>query len=725
MSGDGEVTWLARLSPIAAVGATCALSLVLLRAELVQVPYLNDSAVHEEMVRFALVKLEAGHLPFDSWFPFLNLGSPQYLHYQSLGAILTAVAAAAVGVGRAFTWSTWLLVCCWPACVYASARLFGLSRAAACAAGMLSPFISSFTGVGYEQASYLSSGFGLWSQLWAMWTLPLAWALSWRAVDERRFVAPAAVLVAATAAFHFETGYLAFIAVGIFVLVRPSELVVRAGRGLLVVAGALGLCSFVVVPLVAQGKWAAVNQFLQSGSQGVDANSYGARQVLSALFQGEIFDWHHIILITPLCAAGFIVCALAWRGRRHVPAGAARAIASLFAASVVLFFGRPTLGPVLHLLPGSRDLFLRRFIVGVQLSGLLLAGIAAGEIGRLTVVVARRVASSERSRLRQRIATGTATAVLAGVAVAVLVPSWSFVATEASMNATLVSAQAQATRAERQLDVLIAIIKRDGNGRTFAGELSGSEPAFTVGDVLVYQYLASRDVDEVGFTLRTASLMSGPEEEFDPDNPADYKAFGIRYLLLPTSMVSPVPAERVRRSGPYALWEIPGNSYVQVVDTRGTIEADSGDLGSFAASFLADLPVLDPIYPTVGYDGGAPAAPTLAPGAQPGTPAGSVVSERADLAGGNLETTVDLRRKAVVLLSASYDPGWQALVDGRPAATEMVAPALVGVTVGPGRHTVRFVYKGFPDYPALFAVAGVSLVALVALELVWRRRRAR
>jgi len=74
-----------------------------------------------------------------------------------------------------------------------------------------------------------------------------------------------------------------------------------------------------------------------------------------------------------------------------------------------------------------------------------------------------------------------------------------------------------------------------------------------------------------------------------------------------------------------------------------------------------------------------------------------------------------------VLLSASYDPGWDALVDGRPAATEMVAPALVGVRLGPGVHTVRFVYRGFPDYPQLLLLAAAALMALIVAE---RRRRA-
>ena len=40
------------------------------------------------MVRFATAQLRAGHLPLTSWFPYLGLGSPQFLHYQSLPAML-------------------------------------------------------------------------------------------------------------------------------------------------------------------------------------------------------------------------------------------------------------------------------------------------------------------------------------------------------------------------------------------------------------------------------------------------------------------------------------------------------------------------------------------------------------------------------------------------------------------------------------------------------------
>jgi uncharacterized membrane protein YfhO len=85
----------------------------------------------------------------------------------------------------------------------------------------------------------------------------------------------------------------------------------------------------------------------------------------------------------------------------------------------------------------------------------------------------------------------------------------------------------------------------------------------------------------------------------------------------------------------------------------------------------------------------------------------------------------------VVVLSASFDPGWQATVDGRRVPTEMVAPALVGVAVPAGTHAVVFRYVGFGGYVWLLALLVAVVLALIALDTrAWgpmrsRRRAAR
>jgi uncharacterized membrane protein YfhO len=91
---------------------------------------------------------------------------------------------------------------------------------------------------------------------------------------------------------------------------------------------------------------------------------------------------------------------------------------------------------------------------------------------------------------------------------------------------------------------------------------------------------------------------------------------------------------------------------------------------------------------------------------------------------GSLSATAVMRHAGVVVLSASYDPGWRAFVDGRPVATEMVAPALVAVQVPSGRHRVNFVYRGYRGYPLLFALGAMAFAVLLVPDCRrWHRTR--
>ena len=61
----------------------------------------------------------------------------------------------------------------------------------------LSPLIVSVTGYGYEHGSYTWQGLGVYTQLFGMWLLPIAWGLTWRAVSKgEKWYAPAALTLA-------------------------------------------------------------------------------------------------------------------------------------------------------------------------------------------------------------------------------------------------------------------------------------------------------------------------------------------------------------------------------------------------------------------------------------------------------------------------------------------------------------------------------------------------
>jgi uncharacterized membrane protein YfhO len=99
-------------------------------------------------------------------------------------------------------------------------------------------------------------------------------------------------------------------------------------------------------------------------------------------------------------------------------------------------------------------------------------------------------------------------------------------------------------------------------------------------------------------------------------------------------------------------------------------------------------------------------------------PEGHLSRIDADLARGEASAVVTSASGTTVLLSASFDPGWRVRVDGRPVPTDELAPAVVGVTVGPGTHVVEFHYQGYSGAVPLFAV---SVLGLVAIGL-WCRR---
>jgi hypothetical protein len=217
--------------------------------------------------------------------------------------------------------------------------------------------------------------------------------------------------------------------------------------------------------------------------------------------------------------------------------------------------------------------------------------------------------------------------------------------------------------------------------------------------------------------------MSGAEYRFDVDDPGMRRLFGVRYLIRDASSSPPDGAIETARRGRFVLYRFDDVSYVTVVDTIAPIAADRLNLGIQTSWVLSsELPELG-MLPTVAFGGRAPAPPTLGPNEMPRDPPGEVLEVKAGPSDGVFIADVSMDRRAVVLLAASFDPRWEVRVDGVEASPEMVAPALVGVAVGPGSHQVLFSYRPFPWYGLLFLGAALVLGALAAGERLARRDR--
>ena len=698
-----------RWAPLLFVAGACMFGLLTLSGELTTVAPANDESVHLEMVRWAVAQMHQGNLlPLDGWFPFLSFGDAQFSHYQSLPHLLTAYVSLIFGVDSSVRWTGYLLFALFPLSVYAGARLLGWSSWVAGGAALLTPLLVSVTGYGYESFSYTWLGNGLWSQEWGMFLLPLAWGFGWRAVngEGRGRYALAALVVGLTIAMHFLTGYFALLSVGVFVIVVWRGLLPRIGRAALVFGGAALVASWVVVPLITDSAYFNLSEFNQGTFW---LNSWGAPRVLGWLVTGQIFDDGRFPIVSLLVGLGVVVCASRFRRDAR-----ARALLGLFALSLVLFSGRPTFGLVLNLLPGSSDLLLHRYLMGVQLSGVMLAGAGLGWAGESSV----RLAQTWRPRIRLvPIAAG-----LMAAAVLVTLPAWFDRAAYAASNSATIALQVDNDQTDgAALNVLINIINTRGGGRTYAGLPDNWGSSYEIGQVPVYQYLADHSVDELGFLLRTPSLVADNEAYFRQDDPAQYQLYNVRYILMPEGMTPPVPATLIASSGRHVLWLVATTGYLQVVDTAGVVEANRADVAAQMQPFLLSDAFRQGELATVAFAGSPAATPTLPIASVPTNAPGSSVDIVDDPQDGYFAGDVDAVRTSAVMLKATFDPRWHVTVDGRPATPYMVVPGFVAVTVGPGRHAVVFTYVSYPNYGLLLGVGLMTLVLLSLGPWLWRR----
>ena len=573
----------------------------------------------------------------------------------------------------------------------------------------------SAVGVGYEPKAYVWIGYGVWAQLWASWALPLAWGFTWRAMSSRRAVLPAVVFVALTVALHFETGYLALIPHRHLPLPGAEHVAHSTGArrrtGRRRRAARLGVGD----------RSAAWSRVVGRPPTRVLAhtplvNGYGAKQVMSwlvrwsALRRPPLPGRHRAGRRRPRAT-----CIVRWR--TEALGSSNRGVAGDELA-VVVRSHHVRISDVL--LPGSTDIFMRRFMMGAQLAALYLAGIGgvgggASRAAPRGSTVAPRAARGGRESRSERVAL---VAVGAASGVAVLAPAWTQIDTFG------VRQHAGDQRSSSAADALPGRRRRSPHRLharpTAAGACTPGCPRtggrrFTVGAVPVFKYLESRDVDEVGYTLRTASLMTDPEYFFDEDQCRGLRPLR-RPLLDPAGRAPTTRARPARHGrGPVpALGPAPRRVRPGGRHRRGAERRSQTDVGIMSVPYLrSDLPGAGR-YLAVAY-GGAPAAPlTCRPCRRVTGAAGAVRTEHDDLADGQRHRHRGGAPDRGGGPERLVRPG---LVRARRRATGLGRDARAGATGGAGRsrgpRRSRSLTSGSASIPSCSPSAVLTLAGFV------------
>lgn len=700
------------LVPVVVVGLVCLANLVLLRTELVAAAPANASGRNMAMVRVATADWEAGRVPLDPWLPWQNAGAAMFHQSEATPARLTGLLGAVTGADTAYRVVLYLLLALWPAALYLAARVARLDRRVALAAAVLAPLVVSVSGTGYELAAYVWAGRGWFTQLWGMWALPFAWATAWRSLHGRLNPAWAAGACAATLVLHVGTWpYLAVGAVVFAAVDGASGAARRALRLGVVVAATLAAAAWFLVPLLGWASWSSTSAYLRRIATVEGVSLWRALWNLGA---GEVYDAGRIPVLTALVAVGVVVCAR--RARRHADA---RAALALWAGSLLVYATWTWWHPWFGSLAGGTGSTPPQSIVGVHLSGLVLAAAGAAWL----YSAAARASSGRLPRLTPAATAG----LLAACAIAALAPAWVERVAYALTAGRLVQAQNTSDRNQGSaVAELLDAARARGPGRVYAGGLVANRPDVTVGRVPLPAWSVYAGADVIGDVLQTSALAADPETQIDPDDPGQLSLWGVRYVLDADTRTPPFPVVEVASRPGITLWEVTDHpGYTRPIDGLGPpLDADRADIGSAVLHALEKGNALTQLR-TIAFDG-TPAGPdTIGEMAvSPGGP-GQISTADDDPDHGHFGVAVDMTRRGYVVAAVSAHSRWRVTVDGAEAHMDVLAPAFPAVALDKGRHTVTFDYEPVAGWTAWLLVAGLVVLAGVAAGFeLGRRRRA-
>jgi len=513
------------------------------------VPSLNDDAFHYLFIQRASEALAQGESPFDHWAPELELGFPQFFFYQHLPhltvVLLHRLLLKQVDLLTRFNLIRYLLLVGFPLTVWWSMRRLGFSAVAAAVAASSAALLSANHHYGFEYDSYVWRGFGMYTQLWAMHLSFITLACLHRLLERGTGYAAAVIASSALVLSHLVYAYMmAVTALALFVLglnratARPRTIRLAVTAALTAI-----VTSYFWLPFLLYKAYLSASPYLQRWKY----DSFGAPDILTILVNGDLLDYGRLPVLTVLLALGLASAFLS----RTSPA---RLSLVLFLLWLALYFGRPTWGKLLDLLPMHEGLLFHRFIGGVHLAAILLIGLGGEWIWR------RLAAFPERWRAL------TAGALLAAMLVLALLERQNYYAT----NTQWLERTKRALDADPDARAILSALKELPPGRTYAGLRDNWGKELKLGDLHFWDLLTFHRIAAVSPPYQGLSLNADLIWHFDFLNPAHYTLFNVKYVIAPSRLAMPPFVRRIKETPGYTLYQTETGGYAGFASVSGT-----------------------------------------------------------------------------------------------------------------------------------------------------------
>jgi hypothetical protein len=677
-----------------------------------------------------------------------------------------------IGLFQWYHWVIYLLLCLFPLSLYLSLVSIGLSPFSAGIGALIASHLSTDGLYGLDPASFLWRGYGLSSQLFAMIWLPLALAyaykyfaisnqlsviripLSFLRVTDYQLPITRELLLAiffltATTSGHLGIGMIAFLSVGILTISPTlstilsqtwdkdtlSALLTRTKRMVMLLASVGLLLGYWILPILLYGDyhnisfWDPVWKF----------DSYGAKEVIIRLLNGELFDFGRLPVLTLLVFVGFL-SSLSFRATTRNPLSKNWipdqvrddsipqyfSFGILFVFWLLMYFGRTTWGGLIDLIPGMADFHLSRFIVGIHIAGLFLIPIGLEWIISRITNCGLRITKHKHFNVFAYLCIGLF------IYLTIMPQTTKY----AAHNDVLIKqANENYLKSSSDADSLIlhltSLISANP-GRVFAGRGGSWGRDFQVAETPYYMHLSTHGIPTVLWLPQTWSPNSDTEQYFSEDQLKDYILYNIRYVVTPNGeRVEPQPFWTLIKESPsWRLYEVEidglalsgaegyistgirpaivssdKQSFINVV--RLWIQSEYHTLGlfpelTFDASYpkptgLPNFRMTDAAMYKV-TDGTLHSVFAEVPRYMPPDEAmkrPTIVSQSQD-ADMVFRATVEVPEdcmQCLVILKQTAHPSWQATIDGKPVEPITVFPFYNAIVLTePGKYEVVFSY---------------------------------
>ncbi|MBI3342565.1 hypothetical protein HY032_00210, partial [Candidatus Gottesmanbacteria bacterium] len=505
-----------------------------------------------------------------------------------------------------------------PLSVFIALRVIKLPWLAAGFGALLATHISTDGLYGLDPPSFLWRGYGLSSQLFAMIWLPLAIAYIYRYFTQNTGLWLTSLFIILTAMGHLGLGMIAMLSLIPLAIVKPTKN--QLTKLLLLSGTVIFFLSYWVIPIFLGDNYHNISFWDPPWKFA----SYGAKETIVRLLNGDLFDWGRGPWMSALVIVGLV--AAAWpkhelrsmnyevrennRNNSRLPDSLFIIHNSYFAFSVLfifwllLYFGRTTWGGVIDLIPGMKEFHLSRFIVGVHAAGLFLVPIGAWWVVEMAAGLLTRVV-----RVSHALMSLIGLMSLMGL---MLPPIYRQTISYATHNDRLIK-QANDNHAKVKADeeALFAAIRSLPPGRVYAGRGGWWGKDFKVAETPYYMNLSTYGIPTVLWLPETWSPNSDVEQYFSEDQAKDYDLFGIRYVAAPAPRslgeVEPPKQEPqkfwklIKEAPTWKLYEVTNVGYFATGIRPAIVAVDKRSYGNVVRLWIQSDAHVKGLYPELTF----------------------------------------------------------------------------------------------------------------------------